>query len=157
MDTIREWATALCVTLVGGAIFKMLTPNGSMEKTIRFVIGLFFTAAVIMPFFSGNIRFEFPTVAEGGEYQNEELEETVDAGIKTLIERSVNKQITQLLNSNSISAQKVGSSINISQDGSISIECVEIYLSGQYEAVDEDIRKIIKKELNIEPDIIYEE
>ena len=48
-DAFKQWAVSLIICALGGALISLLSPRGSMEKTLRAVIGIFVVSAICTP------------------------------------------------------------------------------------------------------------
>lgn len=88
MEVFRQWAVSLIIAGISGTVISLLSPRGSMEKTLRAVIGIFIVSAVVSPlselaekdsifpaFANENIRVS--TDDRLGEYILEMCEDTV--------------------------------------------------------------------------------
>ena len=49
MDFLRQWAISLIICGIGATLISLLSPRGTMEKTLRAVIGIFVVSAVCLP------------------------------------------------------------------------------------------------------------
>ena len=49
MEALRQWAISLIICGIGATIISLLSPRGTMEKTLRAVIGIFIVSTVCMP------------------------------------------------------------------------------------------------------------
>ncbi len=49
METLRQWAVSLIISGIAGAVISLISPRGTMEKTLRTVIGIFMVSAVCSP------------------------------------------------------------------------------------------------------------
>ena len=49
MDAFKEWALSLIIAGMAGTLISLLSPRGTMEKTLRAVIGVFIVSAVVSP------------------------------------------------------------------------------------------------------------
>lgn len=50
MDSLKQWALCLIVGAMAGTLVVALSPRGSMDKTVRAVIGIFVVAIISAPF-----------------------------------------------------------------------------------------------------------
>lgn len=50
MDSFKQWALCLIVGAAAGTLVIALSPRGSMDKTVRAVIGIFVVAVISAPF-----------------------------------------------------------------------------------------------------------
>lgn len=49
MEALKQWAICLIISGMAGTLISLLSPRGTMEKTLRAVIGVFIVAAVCSP------------------------------------------------------------------------------------------------------------
>lgn len=69
MEAVRQWAICLLASAVVGAFACIVMPNGSVEKTIKVVSGIFVIAAVCSPLADLSMRDFAQTAAQTeGEY-----------------------------------------------------------------------------------------
>ena len=53
MTEIRQWAYAVTISAIVGAIILSVTPGGSTEKLVRAAVSLFLMCAILSPFLKG--------------------------------------------------------------------------------------------------------
>ncbi len=58
MDALKSWAISVIISAVAGSVISLLMQKGSMEKTMRAVIGVFMVSAVCMPLAQINFSSE---------------------------------------------------------------------------------------------------
>lgn len=96
MDAVYSWAAAVTICSVIACIVEMLTSNSSMEKTVRFVLGLFMLCVIIAPLTSvvqgiGGIDFDMKY-----EYEcNDDMQETQIKLLQNEIGQLVEKTLAQ--------------------------------------------------------------
>ena len=49
MDALRQWALCLIIGAAAGTFVMAISPRGSMDKTVRAVVGIFVVAAICAP------------------------------------------------------------------------------------------------------------
>ena len=49
MDAFKQWALSLIVASAAGTFVMVISPGGSMDKTVRAVVGVFVVAAICSP------------------------------------------------------------------------------------------------------------
>lgn len=49
MDVLRQWAVCLIAAAAAGTFAMIISPRGSMDKTLRAVVGIFVVAAICSP------------------------------------------------------------------------------------------------------------
>lgn len=50
MDSLKQWALCLIIGAAAGTLVMVLSPRGSMDKTVRAVVGIFIVAVISVPF-----------------------------------------------------------------------------------------------------------
>lgn len=50
MNSFKQWAICLVIGAVAGTLVMVMSPRGSMDKTVRAIIGIFIVAVIGMPF-----------------------------------------------------------------------------------------------------------
>ncbi len=92
MEVLRQWCVCLVVAAAAGTFAMTIAPKGSMDKTMRAVIGIFVVSVICAPVAQIN-KTDFSVEAFADydfEYDNtEELEDYVISACKSAIERSI--------------------------------------------------------------------
>lgn len=128
MDTVRSIGASICITLAVTGIFSMLMPSRTMEKVIRFAVGLFFLSSLILPFTTGDFSVDL-TIPEWEEsLQTKQLTDQVKNSTVTVSQQKVERLAESLLKAEGITPQKVTATINIEEDNSITITKLSIVL-----------------------------
>lgn len=90
MEGVRSWLTLLITASVLCAVADSLMPPGSVKQAGRLVCGLVLLCAVLSPVSGLDLeagRRWLEDYRSGLEFQENELKEQVDEGMKTIIER----------------------------------------------------------------------
>lgn len=158
MDFIREWAFSICITLIATSLFSLLAPKGSMEKILKFTISLFFLNCLVTPFIVNppKINFDIDQVDPRNESSNYDVVTKTNEQFLSITKKNIEKTLSGILVSNNINCKKIEININISQDKSIFISSIDILLDKSYIMMDNQIKELIKKEVEMEPILIYE-
>lgn len=129
MDTIRQIATSICITMVATGIFSMLVPNRSMQKTLKFTISLFFLCCVVIPFVDAEIEWEsLAAGASTDEQVSVSYEEQVNKQLLEMTKSNLSENIRQELERSGIEAENVVVSAHIDEMNSISINEINLVL-----------------------------
>lgn len=147
MNAVKEWAAAICVTVLAAALLQYLVPSGSMEKMIKFIIGAFVICALIQPISQivPKINFDVP---ESGQTQSDlQLKDTVDSQISAAAQNSISNLVTAELNQMNIKCENVNAIMDTHEDGRISINKVVVTLEKGYDskckAASEHLEKVL--------------
>lgn len=122
MNAIKAAGAVICGFMIVSGVIGMLVPEGSMEKSMRFVITVAFIAAVITAF--SGITSVFPDLIT-----QETLSDTVvydpSDSINSLSARNIERELTLAAENIGIRGAKINVDTDISDDGSIRIISVE--------------------------------
>lgn len=156
MDNISQWATVICIAAVVCVLFELLSPKGSMEKMLRFVLGLFMLCAIILPITQGAFTFHFDFSPQESFEQKSDFEQQTEEQIKELGKESVSTLTQQCMNKMNVEAKKIEISMDTKQDNSISIVMVTVTIDPKDKDQKIKIRDTLKKELGLEVQVITE-
>lgn len=151
METVRSAAAAVCFLGTAFSIIGCFLPAEKFKSEYKLIFSLMMIVIVAKPFVSGGIVLT-DTKASAVEvqagiddsirYGNELLRQSVCANISRNIER--------LCFEKNISVQ-ISSEVNISEDGSISINRIDIKASDERSAL--EAKKLIRSEISGEYEI----
>ena len=93
MDFLRQWAIGLIICGIGATVISLLSPRGTMEKTLRAVIGIFIVSAVCMPLQKlKNADEVLPAFSFDGEaYFNQNLEKQMLEACRETVGKVIDK------------------------------------------------------------------
>lgn len=158
MESLKFIGMSICITTVITSIFTMLLPDGKLDNVIKFAITLFFLTSIITPFLDTDLQLDIKSLSNELRTQtNITLEQELTNTFIDLAKTNIEQELKTLLAQNSITSKKVLIDINISQDNSIYIEKVKIYIDLNSYDNDETgtkITSIINNEVGIIPEII---
>lgn len=134
MESIRVWATGLCLAAVGGVILRRIAPEKGSGRVFRVLLSAFFICVFFTPFyglfsFTPTLSFEaLPT-----DIQDSLLNETVTRQLKTAVETAAREIAETALFARGLSAEKIDVTTDTRADGSIYILRVDVTLDrGSY-------------------------
>lgn len=153
MENFKNWAFALCVASMCGAVLNMLLPDGSEKRIFKTVLCLFLLCTMLSPILSTDFsKFNVDFASDGNDAQmstvTEKLLDVSAAGTKKAIINDTKEALAE----NGIASNNISVTVNISADGSISISGFSVSV------VDGDadtIQKIVEKKTGLVPEIKY--
>ena len=158
METIKEWAFTVCITMVGAALFSMLVPKGSMKKTVQFTISLFFLVSIVSPLIQSPLTLDFESLL--GSYDNQSVqanvENTANEQIKSLAAKKTEDVVLEKLKEKNVQPEKIAVNVNINEDGSICINDISIFLYKENAQEQKNLQTFIESELEIETQVFVE-
>lgn len=158
MTALKSCAVIACVCSIACSIVSIIAPSGRMKKTINLVLGMFLLCSMAVPvigLFSVS-SYEFDAdeyIVESQSVDNFEYEKIV---LTTTAENLV-KAANELLLSNDIKVENIEIGIKKSEDNSIYISSIYIYISKDLEYKTEEIKRIIGSNMSKEPVVIISE
>ena len=154
MTEIRQWAYAVTISAIVGAIILSVTPGGSTEKLVRAAVSLFLMCAILSPFLKGADPMELLNGIEIPEVQSSESggKETAE-----YLQEMTKEKISDILIECGIKNADISISINIENGNEMKIENVSIIAEKEYENQFENAKKNIKTRLGIEVEIEVKE
>ena len=154
MTEIRQWAYAVTISAIVGAIILSVTPGGSTEKLVRAAVSLFLMCAILSPFLKGADPMELLNGIEIPEVQSSESggKETAE-----YLQEMTKEKIFDILIECGIKNAVISISINIENGNEMKIENVSIIAEKEYENRFENAEKNIKARLGIEVEIEVKE
>ena len=132
MNTIREIGISVCITAVATAIFYGLVPHSGIERTIRFVLSVFFICCLILPFTNADFS-DFESMMA---YQTtddpvgeESFQSTVNRNLEELSKQAVEETMSSLFKQEGIDLQQIQTITNVNEENSIEINEIILTVS----------------------------
>lgn len=154
MSSIQGWAVSLALAAVCGTVLELISPSGTMEKMVRFVLGAFMICALIVPVAenAGKISFEFQSETPREEALSEFKEQTENQAL-ALAAENITFLAGQVLENNRITPQKIEVIMDTSDKGNISFIRLYVRLSAEDEERKQEVKELLEKELGLETEI----
>ncbi len=126
-------------------IFESIYPSEKYAKQMRIIFALIFVLALSKPLM-GSIK-NLSDTAESIDVINENISGSTDNTLdyfKGSVERNISSRLADILSENNIAVKEIKTSINISENGSISIN--EVKIAAQNAAQGAEAVDIVKRE-----------
>jgi len=126
MNTVKEIGISICVTAMATTLFHYLVPKSPLDKTIRFVLSVFFISCLIVPILK--IDFSSLTDAEnvfqttGTPQKQNRFEEKVNEKLLSLTEQTVALTTKELFRNEGISDVVIDVTASVSESGGIDVD-----------------------------------
>ncbi len=148
-EQITAWAAGLCLCALICAILEIMTPNGSTEKVVRFVLGLFVICAVAAPLVNISLNFEDWAVAAPYK-ENSQLQAEIQNQSLRLINEALEKQIQTVTARFDTVPIKTEIDTDIDAENRISIVSVTLILKHDIAEKALQIQNAVKTELGLD-------
>lgn len=148
LEVLRQWALSLIIASAAGTFAMVLSPRGSMDKTVRAVVGIFVVAVICSPLAQmKDINFSVQAFAE---YELET--ENVEALRKQLVSacrNAVENQITDTALELGIEVESVEAEMNIDAENCIIIHKITVNITAENEEKAKEFSEILQKKLGV--------
>lgn len=146
METVKQWALTVAVAAVVGAIVNMLSPKGSLGKSVRTAVSLFMLIAMLSPFVR-EVDFSDFLSLSSAQYSENDISETVKEEMKASVEARIHK----ILSACGINSADVSIDITVDK-GTVTVGRIEIDADGSAESM-KAAEKRIKDEIGTDVNI----
>lgn len=137
MEGIKNWVTVLMVSAVVGEMILLIAPPGNISKVLKIAVSVFFLGCFLTPFATlgneGLEKFSFDYQSKVNS-NTSALDETMQQQILDQFQKNIVQIISVNLDDLDVSAQKIEVAINMQEDTSIQMECINIWLDSSYQA-----------------------
>ena len=156
MESIRVWATGLCLAAIGGVILRRIAPEKGSGRVFRVLLSAFFICVFFTPLYG---LFSFtPTLSFDAlptDIQDSLLDETVTRQLKTAVETAAREIAETALCARGLSAEKIDVTTDTRADGSIYILRVDVTLDRGSRGHVAEAREVLQNRL--ETDVVVRE
>ena len=153
MDAIKGWAAALCAVAIGCTLLQMLAPKDGMGKIFRMITAAFFLFCLVKPLLYLKTLTSLNLDSLPADIRSEMLENRVNEQVERQIGAAVQKLAEATLSSHNLSAEKIVTETDTSEDGSIYIKRIILYLDKQNMTQSLAVRQLMEQRLGLEVDI----
>ncbi len=148
MENVYSWAATVTVCSVIACIVEILTSNSSLEKTVRFVLGVFMLCVITVPIMDTVTQIEDIDISTEYEY-DENSNEMKEAQIKILKSR-IKELVEKTLGENDIKPLVTLITIDIDDNSNIKSINASVTLQDADAQAAVNAEKLIRTELGIE-------
>ncbi len=158
MNTLRSCSMIACICCIACSIISVIAPGGRMKKTLNLILGMFLLCSMVVPviglFFTTSYELDL------NEY-NIDVEQDSNSDYESLVLTQTADNLVlaanDLLLSSDIEADNIRVGIKKTDDNSIYISSIYIYINKDSEDKAEEIKRIIGSNMSKEPVIIISE
>jgi hypothetical protein len=154
IEAIKDYVLMICITGLISGIIISLSPNSSIEKTIKLVASIFFVSVVITPFFSGKFNVsqkEMEKYFSNNRVNSSSYNENFKKSAISASEKALNEQILNTLQDNGLEIKEVTCEI---KENNNTYELNKIVLDLSKHSKSNAIN-ILKNKFNIKPEVIF--
>ena len=148
MENIHAWAVGMCAAAIIGSVSALLTPSGSMEKSMKTVISIFLICAVVLPLFKNKVAVNNDISTYFAESEEDAFSITNEVGDQT--ESYLKTLIYEILQKNGITCEDIVIQIETNEE-SVNVKSITVYRPNKDA---ETVCGILKKEAGIEVNVV---
>ncbi len=158
MTALKNSAVIVCVCCIACSIISLVAPLGKMKKIMNLILGMFLLCSMVIPFVG--LFDSFTADFEFDESATQYSDDSTDAYNQLVLEQTADNLVLaadNLLKNEGITASNIELALKKTDNDSIYISSVVIYISEQYEHRAQEITKIIGSNMSKEPVIVVNE
>lgn len=155
MELIRSWAASIAAAVAVSAVVNFLTPSGGIQRSVKFLIGVFTVIMFLSPLRDIDFSFDEYTYSIEESVSQYELEGAVEKQVADSLAEQIKGEISAFLDNGSIAGYEIEAQINIDSLKNISIESIVIKLPDMYSDKTEEIHDFVKEKFGFEPQFYY--
>ncbi len=127
MDAFRQWAVCVIIAAAAGTFVTAISPRGSMDKTVRAVVGIFIVATICAPLSQlkstdiSEYAFSVSDYPDNGKAEDNMYEHMISVCKKT-----VEDETLLLADEYKIKVESIKSEMNIDENNCIIIRDIQI-------------------------------
>jgi hypothetical protein len=134
LDSLTAVAGVACFAGIVISMIDVLAPSDKFIKQMKIMFALMFILCIVTPIVRGEIKFDSFAVAASVE---SDLSASANAGedyFTSAVENNISRNLIEILRSGGIETEKIETSINISENGGISINVIEAFIKDESKA-----------------------
>lgn len=146
MDALRQWAVCIIVAAFAGAFVTVISPRGSMDKTVRAVAGVFVVAALCSPLAEiGNLNFSFEE--EDITYNENSFLPDAEEKLAEIYADAVADRVNEIAAETGTQTESVDAEVSVDENGCIIIHKISVGIPNPDSA--EKLEKKLSEKLGV--------
>lgn len=154
-DAFKQWAVSLIICALGGTLISLLSPRGSMEKTLRAVIGIFVVSSICTPLLKLK-KTDVLLPAFVAEAVADTDTADLEAQMENACKNTIGKTVDAVMNSVGIKNYEIETAVDMDENYCIIIQDIEIKIHSKYNGSVEGIETTVQEKLGVPVKVICE-
>lgn len=158
MGYIRDVAFCLIFAAAAGTLVTVIVPRGSMDKTVRAVVGIFVVAVICSPLTGldkPKMILDAFAVSDEADVENSYTENTREYMTKALKE-NITLQIKEIVSGFGADTLSVNAEISVDEDDCINIHRIEVIIKNGNFVDKTELSETVSRNLGVPVDVIAE-
>ncbi len=147
MESLRQWAVALCVTAVVGTLLRFCFPDTTVGRQGKLLLSCLFLCVLLTPLSTWKLGVKISDFTVDEPIDSAGLEAQMQAQLERQVSESLTAMVNQSLATYGWSAKKVTAKMDIREDGSIDMGQIVVYVDEDTAVRSVAVRQVAEKRL----------
>lgn len=125
MAVLKSWALCVIISALAGTVISLLMPKGSMEKTMRAVVGVFMVSSVCLPLVRLNVTEEIEAVFSASDF-GENYAENMGDYVVSEYENTIKEAVESAALESGVSDYEIVADVSSDKNGCIIIHEITV-------------------------------
>ena len=147
MDSLRQWAVAVCAAAVVCTLLRQLFPENRLGEQGRMLLPCLFLCVLLSPISVGLTDVKLPDFTAESTVNTEEITARMREQMTRQVNDTLLRMVNQSLDGYGWSAKKVVADMDIAEDGSIRMGQITLYVDEEVARRATAVRQVAEKRL----------
>ena len=147
MDSLRQWAVAVCAAAVVCTLLRQFFPENRLGEQGRMLLPCLFLCVLLSPISAGLSDVKLPDFTAENTVDTEEITARMREQMTQQVNDTLLRMVNQSLDSYGWSAKKVVADMDIADDGSIRMGQITLYVDEEVARRATAVRQVAEKRL----------
>ena len=147
MDSLRQWAVAVCAAAVACTLLRQLFPENRLGEQGRMLLPCLFLCVLLSPISSGFADVKLPDFTAENAVNTEEITARMHEQMTEQVNDTLLRMVNQSLDGYGWSAKKVVADMDIAEDGSIRMGQITLYVDEEVARRATAVRQVAEQRL----------
>lgn len=130
MDALKQWAVCLIVSALAGTFVMAVSPKGSMDKTMRAVVGIFVVAAICSPLAElKDADFSLEAMADSYSVDENKNVEAMQEQVISACRRAVENEVKKASEESGAAVSSIRADLSVDAENCIIIHDISVEIS----------------------------
>ena len=147
MDSLRQWAVAVCAAAVVCTLLRQLFPENRLGEQGRMLLPCLFLCVLLSPILSDSSSVKLPDFTEENTINTAEITAKMREQMTAQVNDALLRMVNQSLDGYGWTAKKVVADMDIADDGSIRMGQITLYVDEEVARRATAVRQVAEKRL----------
>lgn len=149
MDALRQWAICLIIGAAAGTFVMSVSPRGSMDKTVRAVVGIFVVAVICSPLADfKKTDFAFNTMTDY-KYDERDSTEKIHEYMLSVCREEMNKQILSAAEEHGLTVNEIFINADIDAENCMIIHDMMVEIGAEHSEKSNEFSEILSQKIGV--------